>query len=339
MRKVWVGFLVMQLTALCLSVPGAMAFPVCKLIPEASFSVGGVSNLSASIVNPGAPVTGLVNAIGCDIGVYFSPGKTGSVTSARVLGARVAGIVNNGANVKVDGSAIYQIGDLPISSAPYGYGIYVSGQSARASGNITHNTIWDFQQGGIEVIGATALIEYNTVTGQGPTTVLAQRGIEVGLSSRSTIQFNNIFGMSYFGEDRATGAGIRLYGGPCFDGPDQTDTSVLSNQLTGNDIGIALNNLAVNCVNSDTSATKNTISYNAIRDNGVFNSVGGPLDGSGPLGAYQAGVSDQGKLDQIIGNSICGFGYTPQGFSPPYIYSVDTTLALSPIALLNKCVN
>jgi len=39
----------------------------------------------------------------------------------------------------------------------------------------------------------------------------------------------------------------------------------------------------------------------------------------------------------IIANSICGIGYTPQGSTPPYIFSVDTTLAIGTISLLNFC--
>ena len=42
-------------------------------------------NLTAALVSPASTVTGTVNATGCNIGVYYAPGTSGSVSAARHL--------------------------------------------------------------------------------------------------------------------------------------------------------------------------------------------------------------------------------------------------------------
>ena len=160
------------------------------------------------------------------------------------------------------------------------------GLNSPASGNITRNIVWSYQKNGIVVRGAKSTIRYNTVIGQGPANLIAQVGIEVGFASGSTIDSNRVFGNSYTGSNQAAGAGVLLFGGPCYGGPAQTNTAVTSNELSGNDTGVSSHNLAADCVSSVTSATRNTIQRNTIRNNGIFNTTGGPL--SNPQFPYQA---------------------------------------------------
>src|SRR5450432_692278 len=51
-------------------------------------------------------VRGVVNATGCNIGVYYGPGIKGSVR-AEVFGANYFGVVNNGSNITVSYSSIH----------------------------------------------------------------------------------------------------------------------------------------------------------------------------------------------------------------------------------------
>ena len=66
-------------------------------------------NLTAAQI--GGDVTGTLNATGCDIGVYYGPGATGSVTGATIANAKYFGIVNDGQNVNVTNSTISNIGN------------------------------------------------------------------------------------------------------------------------------------------------------------------------------------------------------------------------------------
>ena len=62
-------------------------------------------NLTAALIDPTAPVTGEVDATGCNIGVYYAPGTTGSVSGADIQGANYYGVVANAAAVNVTNSS------------------------------------------------------------------------------------------------------------------------------------------------------------------------------------------------------------------------------------------
>ena len=74
------------------------------------------SNLTAAVKDPTASVSVDVDATGCDIGVYYGSGTSGSVNGADIQGAKYYGIVVNAAVVEVDGAKIHDIGDTPIGA-------------------------------------------------------------------------------------------------------------------------------------------------------------------------------------------------------------------------------
>ncbi|HKV55307.1 MAG TPA: hypothetical protein VJN94_11780 [Candidatus Binataceae bacterium] len=336
-KRAILTLVVAELAVVCFAFGAAHA--ACTAIPEASFSIDGISGLNAEVINSPSPVTGVVDATGCDLGVYFSPGKSGSVANATVFGAKLAGIVNNGADVSIEGNSVYQIGDNPLDGAQYGLAIYVDGLNSPASGNVTHNIVWNFQKNGITIKAANSDVVGNTVIGEGPVSYIAQNGIEVGDDAETVVKHNYVFGMSYTGPDFTFATGVLIFGGPCFGTPIQAHTLITGNNLSGSDVGVASANLAAGCTQSVSSDTKNKITFNFIRNNGIFNTTGGPLTGAGSVGPYQAGVSDQGKKDQIFANSICGIGYTPATSTPPYLFAVDDSIAIDPDEALNFCFN
>jgi len=340
MKKVYfLACVVAALMAAALTFAAAQA-SACSAIPEATFSIDTISGLTAAEINTSV-TGGTVNATGCDIGVYFSPGKTGVVRNATVFGAQKAGIVNNGARVTIDSNAVYQIGDTPLDGVQYGLAIYVYGQgSSLASGDVTNNTVWSFQKNGITVHGPNARSDVlnNTVIGEGPVDYIAQNGIEVGYGATTNVLNNTVFGMSYTGPNEASSAGVLLFGGPFFDflfpnSPVQANSVVQGNNLSGNDIGVALANYDSAGTGSQNTPTKNVVVGNTLRDNGIFNTTGDVTVG------YQAGVQIVGKDDLVFGNSICGIGYTPATAPPATanIFSVDATIAITPIVFGNGC--
>ncbi len=82
----------------------------------------GFRNLTAKQI--GGNVTGTLDATGCDIGVYYGPGTTGSVTTADISGALYYGVVANAAAVNVTNSSIHDIGDTPLNGVQRGVGVF-----------------------------------------------------------------------------------------------------------------------------------------------------------------------------------------------------------------------
>ena len=76
------------------------------------------------MIDPAAPVTGTVDATGCNIGVYYSPGNSGSVSGATVENANYYGIVNNGSSGNVSNSVVQNIGETPPNGTQHGVAIY-----------------------------------------------------------------------------------------------------------------------------------------------------------------------------------------------------------------------
>ncbi len=279
-------------------------------------------NLTAARINPSGTLTGTINATGCNIGVYYGPGSSGTVYQAKIYGANYFGVVNNGGHVNVSTSKIYDIGESPLNGDQHGVAIYFAYGSA-ATGEIAHNTIWNYQKGGIVVNGAnaSAKVSYNTVTGQGPVNYIAQNGIQIGYGATATVSYNTVTGNSYTGAGLTASGGIIVVGGACYGDVPTVNTQILGNTVTGNDIGIWLSNVDADCYNAVTTPTNINVFENTSRNDAVNNTTG-----AGPGAGYQAGIADQGDGDQLIKNKICGVGYTPVLTPPPYLFMIDDTV-------------
>lgn len=155
-------------------------------------------NMKAALIATGDVSGQTIDATGCNIGIFFGPGSSGSVDSSTVKNANYFGIVVAGDNDEASGSGatsvdvtnntISAIHDLPsLSGDQHGIGIYyrACATNSSATGTISGNTVADYQKGGIVVScsGAEASISGNTVTGIGPTTEIAQNGIEFGFGA------------------------------------------------------------------------------------------------------------------------------------------------------------
>lgn len=148
---------------------------------------------------------------------------------------RFIGIGYYNAGGTISNNTIMNVMDTTFSGNQAGNGIYVFNDDATArTVNIEGNTITNYQKSGIVANGAglTANIIDNIVTGQGPTGVIAQNGIQIGFEATGVVANNTVTGNYYTGSS-ATSAGVLLY--------DTTGTVlVYENTLTGNQIGISL---------------------------------------------------------------------------------------------------
>lgn len=282
-------------------------------------------NLTAALINPPGKVSGDVDATGCNIGIYYSPGAYGRVDRANVHGANYFGIVNNGARVDIRNSSISDIGEKPFNGTQHGVAIYfVFGSAAR--GDIQGNIIWNYQKGGIVVNGPLARsdIKRNTVIGLGPVNFIAQNGIQAGYGADTEIKDNFVAGNSYTGAGLTASGGILLVGGACYGGDPTTNTRVQENTATGNDIGVWFSNLDGSC-NPVTTPTRNAAQENRLVNNAINNTTG---NGAGV--GYQAGIADQGNMDTIQNNDICGLGYQPPGTATAALFDIDVTATNNP---------
>jgi len=165
-------------------------------------------NLTAALVNPGT-VTGTVEATGCNIGIYYAPGTTGSVVGANVSGANYYGVVANAANVDIkDNSQIHDIGENPFNGSQHGVGVlYTTVNQAgettgsSATGTLSGSTISRYQKNGVVVSGshASVTVKNNTVTGAGPVAYIAQNGIEIASGASASVTGNTVSGNWYTG--------------------------------------------------------------------------------------------------------------------------------------------
>lgn len=144
------------------------------------------------------PVTGALDATGCQIGAYYDTSGPG-VSNANISGASYYGVfVDNGASVDVTNSTISNIGEVPFNGAQHGWGVFYANG---ANGTIDSNTIFLYQKSGIVIDGAgtSATVTNNTVTGNGPVNYIAQNGIEVLDGAAGTVSGNAISDNDYTG--------------------------------------------------------------------------------------------------------------------------------------------
>lgn len=282
-------------------------------------------NLTAALINPHSTVRGDVDATGCNIGVYFSSGKHGSINNANIHGANYYGVVNDGADVDIKNSNISDIGEKPFNGTQHGVAIYFA-FNTNARGDIVNNYIWSYQKGGIVVNGPSARsrIRNNTVIGLGPVNFIAQNGIQAGYGADTEIDNNFVSGNSYTGANLAASGGILLVGGDCYGGNPTTKTEIANNNVVANDVGVWLSNLDASC-NPVATPTRNNVTNNSIVNNAINNTTG-----NGPTQGYQAGISDQGNFDLISNNDVCGSGYAPPGTASAALFGIDTTLTNNP---------
>jgi len=285
-------------------------------------------NMTAAVVNPPDTFSGPLDATGCNIGIFYSAGATGTVDSADIYGANYFGVVVDGdssvVSVDVSNSSIHDIGETPFNGTQHGVAVYYRAcPGGSATGTISGNSISNYQKGAIVANcgGVAVQITDNAVTGFGPVDFIAQNGIQVGFGASATVMRNTVTGNSYSGPNFASSGGVLLVGGDCYGGALTTDAQIVKNTLTGNDVGAFISNLDLSC-NPPSTQTNVKVISNVISNDAVSNTTG---NGSGP---YQAGISDQGNNDKLINNKVSGDGYNP--LSGPGIFAVDQTVTNHP---------
>ena len=235
-------------------------------------------------------------------------------------------LVGGGAALSLTNSTVAQIGAYPLNGCQGGVGVEVGFAPtdqiglARLSGDIVET----FQKNGVTVDGPGSFgdIVKTAVTGDGPTSAIAQNGIQFSFGATGSVTHSTITGNNYTGTGGASSTGILVFGGggsTCGLGPSSPVVKYATfggNTLTGNDVGIDLANLDSTCTKSATTPTRDTADGNVIQNGHGYPSAAANISGFGAGVGYQAGVSDEGDDDVIGGNAISGAGYAPLGTLP-----------------------
>jgi hypothetical protein len=169
-------------------------------------------NLTAAQIDPSGTVSGTVDANGCNIGVYYGPGHTGTVGAATISGANYYGVVVDRAAVDVNGATIQDIGETQPNGSQHGVGVFYTTReltsdpsntvfttAGAATGTLSNTTIRRYQKNGVVVSGtkAAVVVNKNTVTGFGPVNYIAQNGIEIAADATASITGNTVSGHFY----------------------------------------------------------------------------------------------------------------------------------------------
>lgn len=150
-------------------------------------------------------------------------------------GGRIGRDINiiNGASATIDNNTITFDTTNPVNGVQSGTGINVDTGSMAF---ILNNIVSQYQKTGIRVngVGTCATLLYNTVTGIGPTSVIAQNGIQISRGASSFLQSNTISG-NFYTVPGTISTGILL-----FQENAASPTTINFNTSTLNNAGIAL---------------------------------------------------------------------------------------------------
>lgn len=242
-----------------------------------------------------SPSTLTPDAFGLDVLLEVNNAATVSINNMTIQGPNPT--INDGILVVGDATANVSestIADIHQDNATFGdqtgFAIQVGGTGAQAVGQVGHATITDctvtdYQKVGIIIgrNGSSGTVTGSTITGIGPTTLIAQNGIQIGPgATTATVSNNTISGNEFTG----TGSG-----------PDPTTAiqaagilnfidagSITGNTVSNNDLGIAN-------TNTGSASAGTTIGGNTVQNNRFEGIL---------LGAGTATVSN----NTIAGNNI-----------------------------------
>jgi hypothetical protein len=153
--------------------------------------------------------------------------------------------VDNSGSAVIVGNHITEIRENPplaLGGCQSGVGVLVGRNFEGQTGSalVVHNVIDNYQKGGIVVDGiiagtpSVAEVAFNLITGDGPTPVIAQNGIQVSRNAHGNIHHNRITQNNYTNPLVAASAGVLLFEVT----PTATGTVVRKNASAYNDDGI-----------------------------------------------------------------------------------------------------
>jgi hypothetical protein len=205
--------------------------------------------------------SGKVKISGLEVDAIWSGEPIGSPESCAY---NLYGIfVGGGANLALSTTTVKGAAPTPINGCQYGVGVQVGAAYASpvqtATATIKQDNVEDYQKNGITIegSGSTAKIESVTVTGAGPTTVIAQNGI--GVQEGASADISAVSATDNECENATCGSNLLTqYGaeGVYFYGA-AAGSKLTNSYLTDNDIGVETFDLG------ESAPTKAPVTLNA----------------------------------------------------------------------------
>jgi Right handed beta helix region len=154
-----------------------------------------------------------VDADDCDIGIYFDGTRTAATTidELHIHGANQYGVFVDGSGppVAIQDSYVFGIGpNQELNGVQQGFGIWFQS----AEGTVTRTQVGDYQKNGLvaNLAGADVTVSDSDFRGKGPTTVIAQNGIQVSRGAVGSVIDNVIAEHDYTPKDTVA-AGILIF--------------------------------------------------------------------------------------------------------------------------------
>ena len=267
---------------------------------------------------------GIVHIDGADDVTISGFTITGPFTD--LSGLRTGIFVGGGGSATIENNHITAIRGAPMNGVQNGVAILVGRGSINETGTavIDGNVIDDYQKGGIVVdnVRSSATITNNEINGAGPTTAIAQNGIQVSGGATAEISDNLVSGNNYT-PDGTVAAGILLAGsGPVtvenntvthnergIDAEDADDLTIVGNDVIDNaSTGIFLD-----------AVTESLIAENLLKNNGghgIFlgdsddnNVRGNIIEGNDGDGIHVTGSSDSNVIENNSSFKNGGFDF------------------------------
>lgn len=166
------------------------------------------------------------------------------------------GVVYHNTGGMFDHITVKGVRNTPLDGSQSGVALYAYNEdNAPRLLTLQNSTIFDYQKGGIVFNGAGLNVNLidNTITGVGPTSVIAMNGVQIGFGAKGLIEGNTISGHEYTGPNWSA-SGLLLY--------DEAIT-LTGNAITNNQVGLWASN-----------ATP-TLSFNRVSNNGWGIVIGG----------------------------------------------------------------
>lgn len=148
---------------------------------------------------------------------------------------RFIGIAYHNASGTIQNNSLETFRDSSLTGSASGVGIYIlNDDGAPRTVNVLDNTISDYQKGGIVASGENLTVDIagNTITGQGPTPVIDQNGIQISDNTGGIIDSNTISG-NWCDSTSQTASGIVVYN-------NSAPLTISNNTFDGNQVNIRI---------------------------------------------------------------------------------------------------
>lgn len=262
--------------------------------PNALVHVDGATGVTVERFAIGGPSDQLAAGVLIDAGGSAQV-LDNLITDVRAESADAAGVQT--------GFAVQVGGDLP------------SGDFTAGSARIAGNTIRGFQKDGVLVFaeGSTAVVTGNTITGAGPTDVIAQNAVEVDAGAAATISGNTISNVFYT-PDGVEGSGVGIF--------DAGAVSVAGNTFSKTEVAVL-----VETQTEPLAVLGNTVTGSQLDGVSLTDAHGAVVSGNRVSGSGRDGIRLVDTTDTLVtlnrSTANAGNGITVTGAS------ADNTITLN----------